>query len=132
MRKIRPVSFIDFVLPLSQEKTLLLLELLDPLVGESLDFTFAVSSFLGIKTDHLPNDYEVFIRSGYLIAEQELSETTILWAETALDFFRQKKLRNAVKAYVFINNEFIGHSHDGHTSTGDLLEELGRPQAANH
>lgn len=127
MLRIKPVSFDDLVSPLSRKKILILLEVLDPLRCENLDCALAISAYLNIQIDKLPNDYEAFVSSGFMTIEHNISETSRTWSEAALDFFRQRKVRDAVKAYLFINEEFIGHSQDGHTSVFDILSDIQPP-----
>lgn len=130
MPRIKPVSFNDLVSPLSQEKIFILLEVLDPLRCENLDCALAIADYLNIRIDDLPNDYETFISSGFMTIERNLSEINRTWSETMLDFFRQRKFRDAVKAYLFIDEKLIGHSQDGHSSVVDILTEIQQPLAA--
>ena len=127
MLRIKPVSFDDLVSPLSRGKIFILLEVLDPLRCETLDCALAISSYLNIKIDKLPNDYEAFVSYGFMTIERNISEPNRIWSEAALDFFRQRKVREAVKACLFIDEELIGHSQDGHTSVFDILSDIQPP-----
>lgn len=130
MLRIKPVSLYDLVSPLSQEKILILLEVVDPLRCENIDCALAIAGYLNMKIDKLPNEYETFVNAGFMTIERNLSEINRIWSEAALDFFRQKKVRDAVKAYLFINEDFIGHSQDGHTSVLDILSDIQAPLVA--
>lgn len=130
MPRIKPVSFNDLVSPLSQKKIFMLLEVSDPVRCESLNCALAIADYLNIRIDELPNDFEAFVSSGFMTLECNLSEINRAWSEATLDFFRQRKFRDALKAYLFIDEEFIGHSQDGHSSTLDILSEIQQPLKA--
>jgi len=131
MFRIKPVSFDDLVSPLSQDKLLILLEVLNPSLCESFENSLLIASCLNIEIDQLPNDYETFLSLGFMLLERNISDFNRTWAESILDFFRQKNLCRAVKASLFINSSLIAHSQDGHTSMADILKEL-HPSAIYH
>jgi len=128
MFTIKPVSFDDLVSPLSQDKLLILLEVLNPSQCESLEKSLSIATYLNIKIDQLPNEYENFLSLGFILIERNITESSRIWAEAVLDFFRQKSLLEAVKASLFIDTVFIAHSQDGHTSMMDILKDI-RPHS---
>lgn len=124
MFSIKPVSWSELVSPLSKDKILILLEVVHPSICETLECSLAISNCLNMRIDCLPNEYEAFVAAGFMSIERTISDANRSWAETTVDFFRQQKLCRAVKAYLFINQQLISHSRDGHTSVFDLLSDI--------
>lgn len=124
MSRLKPLTFEGLLAPLSKGKILLLLEVLDPLAGDHFDCSMQIAQHLNISLDKIPNCYEDFMKSGYLLVENVVNDDNKKWGIASLDFFRQNKIKRAVKAYLYINSAFIGHSCDGHSATLDILHDL--------
>jgi hypothetical protein len=124
MSGFKPISFDDLLSPLSRDKVFILLEVLDPVICEQFEHSVSIAKYLDIRLDTIPNEYEAFLKSGFGVIEKSLTNGNRDWAANTLDFFRQKNLRDAVKAYLFIDQSFIGHSRDGSTAILDVLREI--------
>ena len=113
MLHLKVTPFDELVTPLSKGKVFVLFELTDPALCDEMDCSLAVAQGLRLQLNAIPNILEEFLKHGYMVAESECSEENRRAAFELVDYFRQEKVRHAVRAYLFINLQFIGHSWDG-------------------
>lgn len=116
------VSVDVLLAPLSRHKVVVLLEVLDPVLVEQHDFFYLIGKGLG-ATSAMRVDWEAFCASGYLVAGVPLSRGNAVQAGQLIDFFRQAKLKQVVRASWYYDGQFIEHSGEG-LSTYDLLTTI--------
>jgi len=116
-------SFDELATPLSRNKILLLIEIADPNRAEQIDLYSLILGGLGI--DGTPgNVAEDFLDLGYLVAETEISERNRNICLGVVDSFRQSRIQDIAKAYLFIDEQLVEHSRDGLPSMFDLVAQL--------
>lgn len=118
------VSFEDLVAPWSKGSVLTLVEMLDLQLCDQMDNALAIIKGLELRSDAQNRLFDQFLKQGYLIIRDELSQESKIQALQILDFFRQKNLQAAAKAYLFIDEAFVEHSGDSLASSWDVLEDV--------
>lgn len=126
MLKYSAKSFDELATPLSRNKIFLLVEIADPDRAEQIDLYPLMVDGLGMD-GAVDEIIEKARDHSYLVAETEISDTNEQAGLAVIDFFRQSKIRDVVKAYLFINEQLIENSHDGLPSMFDLLAQLPAP-----
>lgn len=119
-------SFDELATPLSRNKIVLLVEIADPDRAEQLDLLPLMAGGLGLAgavDDMLEKTHD----HNYLLAEAEISDKNKQASLAVIDYFRQSKIRDVVKAYLFIDEQLIENSRDGLPSMFDLLAQLPAP-----
>ena len=125
MLKYSPKSFAELTTPLSRNKIFLLVEITDPGRVDQFDYYHLVMDGLGLDSDP-SSAIESALDRDYLVAETDITEHDKSRALAVVDFFRQVRLRDIVKVYLFIDEQLVEHSRDGLPSTYDLMTELPR------
>jgi hypothetical protein len=116
-------SFDELATPLSRNKILLLIEITDPIRAEQIDLYSLILGGLGI--DRAPgNVADNFLDRGYLTAETEISDRNKNICLGVIESFRQSRIQDIAKAYLFIDEQFVEHSRDGLPSMFDLVAQL--------
>lgn len=118
----RGVSIDALLAPLSHQKVIVLLEVIDPVLAEQHDFFCLIVKRLGAVLD-MRVRWEEFCKSGYLVAGAPLTQASEGRAGQLIDFFRQAKFKNVVKASWYSDGHLVEHSGDG-LSTYDLLTDI--------
>ncbi|MDR3562753.1 MAG: hypothetical protein P4N41_16170 [Negativicutes bacterium] len=118
-------SFAELATPLSRNKLFLLVEIFEPDQANQIDF---YPLFLrGLRMDGASSDVMDSLNRGFLVAEAEISDQNREIGLSVVDFFRQAKIRDIAKVYLFANEQLVEHSHDGLPSIYDLVAELPPP-----
>lgn len=118
------VSFEELAAPWSKGNVLILVEMLDFQLCDQMDNALKIMKGLELKSDGQNRLFDQFLQQGYLIIRDELSQENKSHATQILDYFRQKELQAAAKAYLFIDQELVQHSKDSVVSSWDLLKDL--------
>ncbi len=116
-------TFDELATPLSRNKVFLLVEVTDPVLADSIEHFHTILNGLGISEGFRERTEDYWDR-GYLVAETEITDQAREQALSIVDYFRQRKLRDIIKVFLFVNEQLIEHSHDGLPSTYDLLGSL--------
>jgi hypothetical protein len=116
-------GFDEIVGPMSRGKVLVLLRVSDPARCDQIDCYQALLKGIGVAEGTLL--LESFLERGFLAAETTISEDSTHLANQVVDYFRGKKLQEAVQAYLFIDGNLVEHSGDGKPSVQEVLAELG-------
>lgn len=118
------VSFEELAAPWSKGSVLILVKMLDLQLCDQMDNALAIIKGLELKSDGNNNLFDQFLQQGYLIIRDDVSQESTSKASQVLDYFRQKRLQPAAKAYLFIDEKLVEHSADSVISSWDLLKDL--------
>ena len=118
------VSFEELAAPWSKGKVLILVEMLDVHFCDQMDNALAIIKGLELRSDGQNNLFDQFLQQGYLVMREEISQENKSRAIQIVDYFRQKSLQAAAKAYLFIDEELIEYSADNMASSLDILKGI--------
>lgn len=90
----KAASFDELVVPVSQGKVFLLLEAVNPVQCDELDYFQALLRGIGVRDGSMLLDD--FLSTGYLAAEAVVSDESEKAAGDVVDYFRQRKFRGVV------------------------------------
>ena len=127
MLKYSAKSFDELATPLSRNKIFLLVDIADPDQANQLDLFPLMAEGLGVDDAAVDDIIERSPDQRYLVAESEISDKSRDAGLAVVDFFRQSRVREVAKAYLFINEQLVEHSQDGLPSAIDLLADLPAP-----
>ncbi len=99
-------SLNELIAPRSKGKVLLFLEAVDPVVCDEIDRSFSIFKRLGLGTEST-EIFEDFLEHGMLAVHSEISSISKDEASRLVNYFRQEKFRNAIRATLFIDEQFI-------------------------
>lgn len=129
MLQSQAVPLDELIAPLSANQVYILIEALDDQICDQMDIALSIIKGMNLAADLDSDVFDSFLENGYLISQCELSEEMVGRAGQVIDYFRQKSLRSAVKAYLFLDGKCLEHSNDRLASSYDVLEELKIPKS---
>lgn len=99
-------SVSELIAPYSKGKVLVLLEAVDPVVCDQMDHFFSLFKKLGLSAKSIAV-FENFLEHGLLAIYAEISNTSKNEAVGLIDYFRQAEFKNAIRATLFIDEQFV-------------------------
>lgn len=116
------------VAPLSKDSVFILVEALAPQICDHMDIALDILKGLNLNSDLNNNIFDQFLEGGYLVLKSGVTDENIECGGKIVDYFRQKRLRPAAKAYLFLDGKCLENSGDSLVSSYDVLDELKIPK----
>lgn len=128
MLQSQAVTVEDLVAPLSRDSVFVLIEVLNAQICDQMDVSLEIIKGINLNSDSNGKIFDQFIEGGFLTCKSVISEENLARAGHLIDWFRQKKLRPAVRAYLFLDGRCMEHSGDSLASSYDVMNELKIPR----
>lgn len=116
----REVSLGALIAQQSQQKVVVLLEVLEPALAGQYDYFHLIGKGLGESYKKI--GLQEFGGHDYLLADLPLSQASERRADLLVDYFRQSKLKKVVRASWFRDGHLVEHSGAG-VSVHDVLND---------
>lgn len=105
---------------------MVILELKDPQRCHEMEYYLELLRGLDLTID-TENLLDRFVSEKFLLAEAAISHESFYYASEMIDFFRRRKLREVVKAYLFVDEALVESSHDNKPATSEIISEFQIP-----
>lgn len=128
MLQSQAVPLENLVAPLSMDSVFVLIEVLNAQICDQMDVSLEIIKGINLNSDSSSQVFDQFLADGFLTCKSAISEDSLVGAGHLIDYFRQKKLRPAVKAYLFLDGKCLEHSGDSLASSYDVMDELKIPR----
>ncbi|MEG6586198.1 hypothetical protein [Dendrosporobacter sp. 1207_IL3150] len=108
----RAINAADLLTSLSQGKTILLLQALDPNLLDQMEYSLDFIHHCKLKLDTAPNVFDDFLTSGLLLIEEDLSRANMDFIFSLVEFLKSPRFKNVISSYLYIDGNRVTAEED--------------------